>query len=231
MTDTLVALEASLDQIQPALQARSLGAILGKVSEKTADAARQAHRCEALVTLAIALGGLQEANVFAAAKSVVQEASTAGEALASATDSADLEDLLHDYGQLPMALGRLDQALRQLWSERSRTDFVSLIAVGELMGRISGAAALGASLASIGRRAEALAGRTQPADAMAGEIGQLMTERETLLSELSAFTAHPEVDRFITSVTIGRATLDLVTPKVFEWLAEHGALQAFRVTG
>lgn len=231
MTDTLELLEASLDRIEPALQARALGAILGKVSEKTQDYARQAQRCEALVALAATLGGLKETNVLIAVKGVVQSATKAGEDLSAASDKDDLEDILDEYGQLPNALGRLDQTLRQLWSERSRTDYFSLIAVGDLLKRLSGADALGESLAQVGRRAEALSNRNQPAETMAVDIASLKAERETLLVALSAFTAHPEVDSFIAAVTGGRATLDLVTPAVFAWLSEHDALQAFKVTG
>lgn len=231
MTDTLALLEASIDRIEPALQARSLGAILGKVSDKTVDFARQAQRCENLVALATSLGGMEEANVLAAAKGVVQNAAIVGEALSSAKDADDLEDILEDYAQLPVALGRLDQALRQLWSERSRTDYISLIAIGELLTHISGAEVLGGRLATVGRQADSMTARNQSAESMAPEIANLKSEREVLLSELAAFTAHPEVDRFIGAVTGGRATLDLVTDSVFAWLADHKALQAFKVTG
>lgn len=231
MTDTLETLEASLEHLKPALEARQLGSILGKVTEKTADAGRQAQRCEALIDIAISIGGLGSVQVLDAAKAAARTMKEAGEGLASAKDVEDLEIIQDEFTQLASALSRLDQSLRQLWAERARTDYLSLVPVGTLLGQLSGAEQLGRDLAALGARADGLAQRNQPATTMASEIKQLQTDREALLGKLTVFTANPDVETFIVAVTTGRATLDLVNQSVLDWLSLHGGRHAFKVTG
>ena len=103
--------------------------------------------------------------------------------------------------------------------------------MGQLLQHISGAEALGQELAQLGARATALANRSQTATAMAPEIEQLEADRRSLLARLKEVTANPEVETFITAVTRGQATLQLVTPGVLGWLGERGALGAFKVNG
>ncbi|MDR7117387.1 hypothetical protein [Caulobacter sp. BE254] len=231
MTDALIQLEAEIELIPTALQARALGSILGKVSEKTSDCVRQGQRCVALIDLANLLGGLSEAGVKSAAENAVTQSLEIGELLATAKTADDLGAIDEDYGQLPTALRDLDQQVRFLWNIRSKSDYASLIPVGHLVGRIAGAEALGASLVETGQRAEALAARTQPAETLAPEIAKLKADRGKALEEMAAFTASPEVDRFLEAVTKGAATLEMVTPTVAAWLKKHEALGAFKVTG
>ena len=231
MIDVLEQLEAEIDHIPAALEARSLGAILGKVNERTADATRQAQRCAALVELANTLGGLSDAHIRRDARDAITQVKEIGELLATAKDAGDLGLIDEDYPGLPSSLRQLDQSVRFLWGQKAKSDYASLIPVGDLLGKISGAEALGGKLVEIGQKAEALATRNQPAESLAPEIASLKATRESLLSELAAFTANPEVDNFLGAVTKGAASLELVTPAVLTWLAQHGALAAFRVSG
>ena len=231
MSDALVALEGAIDRIPAALQARSLGAILGKVNERTTEALRHAQRCKALVEMAEVLGGLVDAHVRGSALDVVEQAFEIGASLAAAKDAGDLEVILDDYANLPSALGKLDQSVRLLWVQKAKSDYASLIPVGELLGRIAGAENLGSKLVDVGRKAEALSVRSQAIETLAPEIAQLKSSREVLLADLKAFTSNPDVDRFLAGVTDGGASLELVTPAVLAWLADHGALAAFKVSG
>jgi hypothetical protein len=231
VTDTLEMLEGAIEKIPAALQARSLGAVLGKVDDRTSDALRHAQRCKALADTASALGGLSDTYVRAAIEGVVTQAEEVGDALASAKDAGDLEIILEDYSNLPSSLSRLDQSVRQLWGQKAKSDYQSLIPVGKLLTRLSGAEKLGAKLVETGQKAEALAARLQPAETLAPEIAELKATREALLAELKAFTADPDVDRFLEAVTDGGASLALVQPSVFKWLEEHQALSAFKVIG
>lgn len=231
MTDALVQLEGSIERIAPAKQARKLGSILEKVIDKSADVERQGQRCQALVSMAVALDGFKDPKVTLAARAAIEAVRTTASDLASAADVDSLDLLLEGLGDMANALRDLDQSVRQVWADRSRSEYVSLIPVGTLLQHISGAETLGQDLAQLGSRAMALAERSQPATAMAAEIAQLEADRSALLARLKQVTANPEVETFITAVTRGHATLEFVTPGVLEWLGDRGALNAFKVSG
>lgn len=231
MTDILPELEGLLPRIAPAREARQLGAILDKVAEKAADVERQGQRCQALVAMATALDGFSDAKVTAAAKAAIDAVRTTGDDLSTAVDVNGLELVLESLSDLANAVKDFDQTVRSVWADRSRTEYTSLIPVGQLLQHISGAEALGQDLAQLGARATALASRNQTATAMAPEIEQLEADRRSLLTRLKEVTANPEVETFITAVTQNRATLQLVTPGVLGWLSDRGALGAFKITG
>lgn len=231
MSDALAQLEADVGLIPAAIQARNLGSILGRVSEKTHDALRQAQRCVALVEMAKSLDGLSTATVETAARHAIKQTREIGEMLASAQGPNDLEAIYEDYGELIVALRDLDQQVRFIWSLKAKSDYASLIPVGHLLMRIAGAEALGRKLVDIGTKAEALAAKVQPAETLAPEIVSLKFDRQQALAEMAKFTESAEVDSFLDAVTKGAATLETVTPTVSAWLKAHGALGAFRVTG
>ncbi|MCY1646664.1 hypothetical protein OVA11_06115 [Caulobacter sp. SL161] len=231
MSDALTQLEADVSLIPAAIQARTLGSILGRVSEKTQDANRQAQRCVALVEMANSLDGLSTATVERAVSHAIKQTLEVGEMLANAQGADDLEAIYEDYGEIIVALRDLDQQVRFVWSLKAKSDYASLIPVGHLLMRIAGAEALGRKLVDIGTKAEALAARAQPAETLAPEITSLKADRQQALADMAKFTESPEVDGFLDAVTKGAATLETVTPKVTAWLKAHDALGAFKVTG
>lgn len=231
MTDILLELESSLSRIAPAREARQLGSILNKVTEKSADVERQGQRCQALVAMATALDGFADPKVTTAARAAIDAVRTTGAELTTAADVDDLEIVLESLIDLANALRDFDQNVRLVWADRSRTEYTPLIPVGQLLQHISGAETLGQELAQLGARATALASRNQTAAAMAPDIEQLEADRRRLLARLKEVTANPEVETFITAVTRGQATLQLVTPGVLGWLSDRGALGAFKITG
>ncbi len=231
MTDILLELEGSLPRIAPAREARQLGAILDKVAEKSADIERQGQRCQALVAMATALDGFSDPKVTTAARAAIDAVRTTGADLTTAADVDGLELVLESLIDLANALKDFDQNVRLVWADRSRTEYTSLIPVGQLLQHIAGAEALGQELAQLGARATALASRNQTATAMAPDIEQLEADRRSLLARLKEVTANPEVETFITAVTQNQATLQLVTPGVLGWLSDRGALGAFKITG
>lgn len=231
MTDVLVQLEASVDRIVPAKQARKLGSILEKVSDKSADVERQGQRCQALVTMAAALDGFKTPKVAIDARTAIEALKTTASDLTTAATVDDLELVLESLLEMANALKDFDQSVRNVWAERSRSEYASLVPIGHLLQHISGAEALGQDLALLGSRAVSLAERPQQATAMAPEIALLEAERADLLTRLKEVTANPEVETFITAVTRNQATLELVTPGVLQWLGERSALGAFKVNG
>lgn len=231
MTDVLLELEGSIERILPAKQARKLGSILEKVTEKSADVERQGQRCQALVTMAAALGGLTTPKVASDARTAIEAVETVASDLTAAADVEGLELVLESLPEMANALRDFDQSVRNVWAERARSEYVSLVPIGQLLQHITGAEALGQDLARLGSRAIALAEKPQQATAMAPEIAQLEAERTLLLAGLKEVTANPEVETFVTAVTRGQATLELVTPGVLQWLGDRAALGAFRVSG
>lgn len=231
MTDVLLQLEGSIERIVPAKQARRLGSILEKVTEKTADVERQGQRCQALVTMAAALDGFRTPKVANDARSAIEAVKTTASDLNTAADVDGLDQVLEGLVEMANALKDFDQSVRNVWAERSRSEYVSLIPIGRLLQHISGAETLGQDLAQLGSRAMALAEKPQQATAMAPEIAQLEADRAILLARLKEVTANPEVETFVTAVTRGQATLELVTPGVLRWLGDRAALSAFKVSG
>jgi len=231
MTDTLLELESLLPRIAPALEARQLGAILDRVTMRAKDVEHQGQRCQALVTMAVALDGFQNLTVRTAAQKAINAVRTTGDDLKTASNVASLEIVLESLDDLANTLKDFDQNVRSVWADRVRSEYTSLIPVGRLLQHISGAQSLGQELAQLGERATTLTNRIQTATAMAPDIEKLEADRRSLLARLKEVTANPEVETFITAVTRGQATLQFVTPGVLAWLSDKDALGAFKVTG
>lgn len=231
MSQALIELEALVPAMAAGVQARKLQTSLGRAAEKLGDIPRQAARFEALVEAALALGASEDVMARRSLLAAAEEADEIGELLERARTPEDLQYATEDLPKLSQALKSLDTVVRQLWRNLVQIEFQSLVAVGDLLGRIERTRDLGARLREVGEQALALAERNAPAEQLAPEIQALRQRRAALDAELHQLTDNPEVDAFLAAVTRDAATLRHVTEAVVDWLERNNALDAFAVRG
>ena len=90
--------------------------------------------------------------------------------------------------------------------------------------------AIGEEFNNLHQAATALKLRRGTAEALAANFEELEGRLETLRANLSRVGAEREVIEFLVAVSEQRATLDLLTLEVRDWLANRDALELFHVT-
>lgn len=226
--DPLVALEALLPALPAAIDARRMGGELGKASLSLRNADRQIERIEALFDLATLIGfgdGPQGAFV----SELRDAACETGEALQEAETPAALEKAIAGYDRdLSTHLSALDRSIGQHWRTVTARKFESLVAVGNLLGRINADSDLGRRLAACGTGArnvpEGMGGRP-----LLDRVTQLMEERKQLEARRREELGEGEVADFVNALSENRATLEMVTGTVRDWLEEHHAVDKLKV--
>lgn len=231
MTDILLELEALEPKIAGAKRSQAFGAAAGKARIPVEQAPKHAALLERLLSCAHHLDALGDAVLRQRFETAIDKAEEVGGALEEAADAADLEAAAHDYPMVANALVRVVDGLKVQWSQIVARDFADLPAVGTLLAKIPGAEAIGGDLSAIGEEAQALADGDPSAEVLSERAPALRERRTRTLEAMSAFTGEPEVDAFLAAVTRQQATLAMVTPMVWAWLKDKGALDAFRVRG
>lgn len=229
MTDLLAELERLQPLIASAKQSLALGSAVEKARKPVEQAPRHAAFLAHLVACARELDGLSEPSLRQRLQGAIDKAEDIGGALEVAATADELEAIATDYPGVSAEIVRALDSLRARWTQIVARDFADLPAVGELLSKISGAETIGSDLKQIGEQAQALAAADAQAQQLAVAASALRARRAQTLDAMRAFTGQAEVDAFLQGVIQQRATLELVTPGVLSWLAEHGALQAFRV--
>jgi hypothetical protein len=223
MSDALVELEALLEELPAAVERRSLGEALTGASAKLRTAEHQVERIKALLSLADLVGFGSAPGQDDLVEDLRSEAADVGEALEAADKPDELERAVWRYEKdLAGEIGALDRALRQHWTQLSGRLFQPLVAVGELLRRISGESELGDQLVACGREAQSIPTGT-PAPALLEAVRRLLTTRDQLQEQRRTALGEGEVADFINALAENRATLAMVTAEVRAWLDEHGA--------
>lgn len=229
MTDTLDLLEELAPKIDSARQSLAFGAAAERARKPVEQAPRHAVLLDRLVQCAIDLDGLDDAALRQRIENAISKAESVGESFEEARTAEDLEAAAADYPMVGAALMTVIERLRTHWSHLVVRDFADLAAVGRLLGKISGAEAIGAQLVEISEQAQALAQGDPSPERLAEFAPELRRRRTETLGAMQAFTGETEVDAFLAAVTRQEATLDMVTPTVLAWLGQRQALSAFRV--
>lgn len=231
MTDALERLEDLAPRIASAKKSLAFGAAADKARIPVEQAPRHALLLARLVQCAHDLDGLNDAALRQRLSGAIAKAESVGESLEDAETADELEAVAVDYPTVAAALSQVIERLRNHWSQLVARDFVDLAAVGQLLSKIAGAEAIGRDLVDISTAAQTLANSDPSPEKLAEGAPALRLRRAQTLDAMQAFTHEPEVDSFLEAVTRQEATLNMVTPKVMAWLAEKGALSAFRVRG
>ncbi|MER8772645.1 hypothetical protein NKH63_28630 [Mesorhizobium sp. M0960] len=229
MTDVLANLEGLMDELPGAVDRRRLGDRLNQALTTLRDADLQVGRLAALFILAdeTEFGRTQEQQFLLS--EVKREAWEVGGALETAETDNELRDAVWDYEkEFLKAVNALDRASRSWWSAFTASRFQPLVGFGDLLAKIDGVADLGQRLADCGRRAQAQGAGGSSVDFLAS-VREFITELDALQAERVAAIGAGEVGDFLNALAERRATLNMVTPDVYDWLTKNQALERFKV--
>lgn len=228
MTDQLAQLEEMLPTLGPALERRRIGESLGRTLAKLADADRLANRLRAVLQIAEEIRFGEEAQQGDELRDLVREARAFADDLQNAATPDDLTFICNNYPNFSKSVAIVDRQIRVHWRYVAERDFRPLVAIGDLLQRLGVASDLGRRLRKCGE--EALENRdATPAEALLQSITRVRKTRSELDQERRSVTNDSEVDRFLTAIAEGNATLTLVTEGVRDWLARNRALDRFGV--
>lgn len=230
MTDNLVELEALLPKLPEAVSQRRLGDQLSNATEKLKGAPQQAAKLEVLLALSAVVMGPEGGDLGEVIAKTRRSAIDLGESLSEAEDETSLREALWAYEkEFTPALHSFDRAVRARVRAKAQSEYQPLIAYGALLGKIGATAELGARLTAFGQKAVAPVDQLQPLDLLEvvrrndREFGQLQADRAALVGS-------DAVGAFLNALAERRATLNMVTPEVWTWLTENGALSQFSVS-
>jgi hypothetical protein len=228
MSDPLEELETLLPGLPEAVERRDLGDRLNTSIEVLRNADYQIGRLGALLEVADLTGMTTGAQGNAIAN-LREEAFDVGDALEAASTNDELRDSIDGYKEwVQRTLASSDIVVRNNWKVLAAQRFRSLGALGTLLQRIGVDEELGGKLASAAARADK-AGELTPAIAMCSEVKALLAELEELQSKRASSLSEGEIGAFITALAEQRATVEMITPEVREWLADNQALSRFSV--
>jgi hypothetical protein len=161
---------------------------------------------------------------------MVDWARNVGNALAEADDSDALRRAAYDYGDsLNKSIVALDRAIHEHWRMEAIEKFQPLVELGKLLSTMNIGNNLGRRLADCGEAGLAST-NTGLAVERLRKIKQLLADHQALQHERGSQIGDDEVGKFIKALADNRATLDMVTTKVWAWLIEHEALGSLGVT-
>jgi hypothetical protein len=230
MTDHLVELEALLPKLPEAVSQRRLGDQLANATEKLKGAPQQAAKLEVLLAMSAEVSGADGGDLSDVIAKTRRSAIELGESLSEAESEDSLREALWAYEkEFTPAMQSFDRAVRARVKAKAQNDYQPLIAYGALLGKIGATAELGARLTAFGQKAIGPVDQLQPLDLLEvvrrndREFGQLQADRAALVGS-------DAVGAFLNALAERRATLDMVTPEVWTWLTENGALGQFSVT-
>lgn len=228
MSDPLEELETLLEQLPEAVDRRRLGDRLNQSMVTLRSADHNIERIEAVAQLAD-LTGMTAGGQGQVVQKLRDEALEVGEWLESASSDDDLRDAVYEYDKVLLrTLANCELAVRNHWSVLAAQTFRPLVAFGELLQRINVEPELGARLVETGRRA-VKAVDMGSAKALSSEVRELLAEKDALQAERAERISEGEIGSFITALAEHKATLEMVTPKVHEWLTDNGALDRFSI--
>jgi hypothetical protein len=130
---------------------------------------------------------------------------------------------------LNQSIATLERSIRDHWRTVAMERFQPLIGLGQLLTSVNVPNNLGDRLVSCGQRGVASANAGSSAELLTA-LTALLSEYDALQAERAAEIGEDEVGDFINALADKRATLAMVTPKVREWLADHGALDRLGIT-
>jgi hypothetical protein len=230
MSDALLEAEELLEQLPAAVTRRTLGERLSKsLSElSTADRQIQRMRIALEITVLIKFGGASHQRKLLT--EMVNCAQSVGKALEEASDAEDLREAVYDYStDLKQAISALEQSIREHWRVVAIERFQPLVGFGQLLSSVNVPNKLGDRLTSCGQRGVASANAGSFSDLLAA-VKSLFSEYDALQAERAAEISEDEVGDFLNALAEKRATLAMVTPRVRDWLANHGALERLGIT-
>lgn len=228
MTDQLAELEKLLPTLAPALERRRIGDSLGRTLAKLADADRLANRLRAILQIAEEIRFGEDVQQADELRGLVREARAFADDLQNASTPDDLTFIHDNYPNFSKSVAMVDRQIRVHWRQVAERDFRPLVAIGDLLQKLGVASDLGRRLRRCGE--EALENRdATSAEALLQVITSVRRTRSKLDQESRSVTKDPEVDRFLTAIAEGNATLTLVTEGVRDWLEQNKALDRFGV--
>jgi hypothetical protein len=229
MIDQLEELEGLLTYLPDAIDRRRLGDRLTQSMTTLQNADHNIERIAAVIELAD-LTGMTSGGAGQVVEKLKEEAFEVGQWLETASSDEELRDATYEYDKVLLrSLANCEINVRNHWQVSAAQQFRPLVALGELLQRINVRPDLGKRLAETGRRALG-AHQTGSAKALCAEVRALTAEQQALQEERAELMSEGEIGGFITAVAENKATLEMVTPKVQQWLSENGALNRFAIT-
>ncbi len=223
--DSLTRLEAALPLLQSAVDQQHLGKALTRASGATADMPRHNERLAALGATLSLLPDYLDGRALDI-RNVAEDILDLGDAMKAAESSDDLDDIVRDVRKIDQFLSALHRAAVALAGAYCRDNVAPLRALEGLFGRM-GRTDLADAVDQLHKKESALAAA---GNALPAKLAELQDARKSLASELTALASDPEVDAFLTSFArAGSVSLNLVTSKVLDWLADQSALDQFTV--
>lgn len=218
MTDVLAELETLLPRIPQAVSHQKVSNLVDRLFEKLADFQHSQTRLQAVIDICDLTDFAD--TYIAAMKAASREAA---EALTGASDESTIEDAEDAYSELKKAIGSADRSVRQHWKDVVVRDYAPLATVGRLLRQFGDTNDIGDRMETLGTQADQSVNIASLAE-LRDTIRTLKAQRGKLEAEKAAMTKNPEVDEFLGKLAAGDATLAAVTPTVFQWLSDHGAL-------
>ena len=227
MSDALVDAEALLEQLPDAVTRRRLGERLSQAVVALRNSDRQIARIAAVLAIAPLVEFGKTPEQSKALDEVKDDAITIGRLLEKANDAESLRAAIHDYeNSLNRSLASLERLIQERWRAFASERFHPLIGIGGLLTSMNVPNNLGGRLVACAQKGLATMGSIID---LLPAAKSLLAEFEALQVERAAAIGDDEVGAFINALAEKRARLGMVTPKVYEWIKEHNALDRLGV--
>jgi hypothetical protein len=229
MTTALQELEQLLPDLPKAIERRHLGDSLRRTVEILSDSSYQTRRLSAVLQIAKETEFASDHQQSAALSDLVEVAADVARRASTAETSEQLQTVKETYEEFRRTLAGVDRQLRINWRRVVERDFSSYIAIGGLLEKIEKTSDLGARLKACGQEAAEIRDSISAED-LSKAISHVRERRAELERKRGKLTQQPEVATFLNALADDSATLQMVTKRVYDWLAENGALDNFKVS-
>lgn len=116
------------------------------------------------------------------------------------------------------------------WGRRIDHDLGSLGSLGSLLVQFQDTRALGTRMTALATTASILKNSFPPLAASLKQHTAMLQDAEDIRKNLTAIGAGESVQKFLTALANGSATLEMVDEGVFQWIRDRNAQNRFRLT-
>jgi hypothetical protein len=228
-SDPLDELEASIAKLHAAVVTETFGTALRTASDALVPWRTSLVSLERLGAIVPHVAGeLAPATRFALHQ-YLDRIAAEGDAIAKFGTAAELTQVPTHSKLAAPVFAEVRERLAAEWRGLLTRRFERYQLLGGLLSRLEDTAVVGREMASVASQSASLAKQFPPDEAALARFGALSGDLITARQRLESLGVDDELERFLTAVADGSATLAHVTPTVLAWLRDRQGLGLFSV--
>lgn len=221
-------LEALLPELPTAKERKELGKALATACQKIREIEGAAAGLDEVAALLTVCGDTITEERVEVLTCLDRITAMAREFIAAASYE-ELDHVRFTVAKLPGELKTLETAAGRAWRTNVRSRLAGMTPLGDVLARIPQMASLGHQFRTLGRDASTLEQSNAPAVQRIARLQHLLSQRDTLMNDLSGMGIDAEVVSFLQDIASGLLPLSRLTDPIREWLDRVGATDVFRV--